>query len=228
MRSKYLNKLAGLLAMALALHGCAATDKALLTSDFDGVSQLTVTRESTPEISKHSGGGTGAGVVLGAVLGLGGIGLAWQAIAYSEGKEMRERLALPDFGQLVMKKFVERAAEQIPNWPKMLVEDTPIDEAPSHDRGYLLTVRVSFVIVRSYGELGLTTHSRGELLAPDGSLLWRRLYGYSQSQAGRAKELDVLEADGGKLLKEEMDFAAEKTAQDFIDHLKGNTRDPAA
>jgi hypothetical protein len=132
---------------------------------------------------------------------------------------MRERLGLPDFGQLVMKKFVERAPEQIPNWPKMVVEDTPIDEAPSHDRGYQLTFRVSFVIVRSYGELGLSTHSGSELLAPDGSLLWRRYSSYSQSQAGRAKELDVLEADGGKLLKEEMNFAAEKTAQDFIDHM---------
>jgi hypothetical protein len=82
-------------------------------------------------------------------LGLGGIGLAWQAIAHSEGKEMRERLGLPDFGQLVMTKFVEQAAEQILNWPKMRVEETPIDEAPARDPGYLLTFQVGYIIVRS-------------------------------------------------------------------------------
>lgn len=211
------------LIVALASQGCATAEKALLRSDLEKISQLTVARQSSPEISKHSGTGTGAGVLLGAVLGLGGIGLAWQAIAYSEGKEMRERLGLPDFGQLLMKKFVERTAEQIPNWPKMIVEEVPIDEAPPQDRGYLLTLKVGLIIVRSYGDVGLTTSSSGELLAPDGSLLWRKSFQYSQSQAGRAKELDVMEADGGKVLKEEMDFGAETTAQGFIDHITGKT-----
>jgi hypothetical protein len=186
------------------------------------IPQLTVTRESTPEINKYSGGGTGAGVVLGAVLGLGGIGLAMQAIAYSEGKEMRERLGLPDFGQLVMKKFVERVVEQIRNWPKMIVEETPIDEAPKHDRGYLLTFRVGLITVRSYGELGLSTSSSGQIVAPDGKVLWKKTFVYSQTQAGRAKELAELEADGGKLLKEEMDLGAETTVQGFIDNIRGS------
>lgn len=76
--------------------------------------------------------------------------------------------------------------------------------------------------IRSQGELGLSTHSGGELLAPDGTRLRRKFSSYSQSQAARrAKELDELEADGGKPLKEEMDFAAVKMAQNFIDHIKG-------
>jgi hypothetical protein len=209
------------LLIALASHGCA-TQKVLLRSDLEMIRQLTVTRESTPEILKYSGGGTGAGVLLGGVLGLGGIGLAMQAIAHSEGKEMRERLGLPDFGELVMKKFVERVVEQIPNWPKMIVEETPIDEAPQRDRGYLLTFSVGLITVRSYGDLGLSTSSSGQIVAPDGKVLWKKTFVYSQSQAGRAKELAELEADGGKLLKEEMNLGAETTVQGFIDNIRGN------
>lgn len=221
MKFHRLARIGSALLIALAAHGCA-TEKVLLRSDLEMIPQLTVTRESSPEILKYSGAGTGGGVLLGGVLGLGGIGLAMQAIAYSEGKEMRERLGLPDFGQLVMKKFVERVVEQIPNWPKMIVEETPIDEAPRHDRGYLLKFSVGLITVRSYGDLGLSTSSSGQILAPDGKVLWKKTFAYSQTQAGRAKELDELEADGGKLLKEEMDLGAETTVQGFIDSIRGS------
>jgi hypothetical protein len=217
-----LNQIACALLLTLALHGCA-TETVLRRSDLEMIPQLTVSRYSTPEIRKHSGGGTGAGVVLGSDLGLGGIGIAWDAIAYSEGKEMRERLALPDFGQLIMNTFIARASDEIPNWPKMIVQEALVDEVLAPDRRYLLTFQVGYINVRSYGELGLSTFCAAELLGPEGGVLWRKHFGYSQSQAGRAKELEVLEANGGKLLKEEMDFAAETTVQNFIDHINGKS-----
>jgi len=79
-------RVASAVLVMLASQGCATAEKVLLRSDLEKISQLTVTRQSSPEISKYSGTGTGAGILLGAVLGLGGIGLAWQAIAHSEGR----------------------------------------------------------------------------------------------------------------------------------------------
>ena len=36
--------------------------------------------------------------------------------------------------------------------------------------------------------------------------------------------MEEFEADNGKLLKEEMDFAAEETVSDFIKHFKGKSK----
>jgi len=59
-----------------------------------------------------------SGALLGAVFGLESMGLAMDAVALSAGKELREKLNLPDFGELVMTKFIETPPKRFPAGPK--------------------------------------------------------------------------------------------------------------
>jgi hypothetical protein len=56
---------------------------------------------------------------------------------------------------------------------------------------------------------------------PQGEVIWQKGYVYLSKDFDRAMALDELEADNYCLLKEEISFAAEKTAEDFVTHLNG-------
>jgi hypothetical protein len=59
--------------------------------------------------------------------------------------------------------------------------------------------------------------------APDGEVLWQKSYLYLSKDYGREKSLEELEANNCELLKQEMLFAAEQTANDFLKHLNGTS-----
>ena len=59
---------------------------------------------------------------------------------------------------------------------------------------------------------------------PQGDVLWQKSYIYLSKDYDRGMSVDELEANDCDLLKEEMMFAAEKTVQDFVNHLNGNSQ----
>ena len=70
------------------------------------------------------------------------IGLAISAEL--SGKKLREKIEIPDFGQLVMDKFVARAEKEILNWPAMDIEQKPLDSEYSHKSGNTLEFKLPY------------------------------------------------------------------------------------
>lgn len=213
-----------LIISSLLIQGCA-TDKLYVKKDFSSLAPIKVIRYETPGIERSTK--TETLLITTAVIALpGGSALLLLNDAYCEarGKEMQEKI--PDFGLLVMNKFIEKVKNEIPDFPPLSVE------CESVDKDYIeSSTLVAFKVKRvAYGFLdplrgsgnNFTSKTVVTMKDPQGNVLWQRKFVYLSENFDRAKEIDEFEADDARLLKEEMHFAAEQTAADFISHLNGD------
>jgi hypothetical protein len=218
--------------LAIISFGCATTHKTL---DLSSLEPLKIMRFSTPEIRKHSFPES-LKAVLSPLTWIGFPSAAEDEVARDEGKALREKCSLSDYGQLVMDKFTERAPREIPGWPRMTREKTPVKKEtipwpmlkesapPQDDYDYVSSNTLSFhvdnISLNDRGILkGLYTSVLIELHASHGDLISKKWYNYSQKQANREREIDELEANDCKLLKEEMDYAATRTVDELIEDI---------
>ena len=197
----------------LTLVGCA-TNKPMEAKQLETISSVEVARYPTPEIQRHSGATIGVGGLL-----LGGFGM--EAAGAVAGKALRERCKLEDFGALLIREFVEQVPKQIPTWPSMRVREAPIEAGYVVKDAYLLSFKPIGVILFTFGAKGLLANVTATLVSPGGEEIWNFMSSYSQKKAGRERELEELEADSCRLLKEEMQYAAHIMAGQFITNLSG-------
>ncbi|MFH1349034.1 MAG: hypothetical protein ABIH58_05375, partial [Patescibacteria group bacterium] len=127
-----------------------------------------------------------------------------------------------DIGELVMRKFVDRTPQEIPNWPAMNVEEQPSREEYSTS-GTLLEFRVTLFDLNDVN--GLTSNIITTMKDSEGNVLWKKGFLYYSRKFERKRSIDEFQAENGKLLKEEMEFAADKTVSDFIEHFKKGGRE---
>jgi hypothetical protein len=126
---------------------------------------------------------------------------------------------------MVMNKFTEKAAKEIPAWPRMLIEDNPVQTDYEYKSGHILSFCVDYIRLNSFGRRkGLSTSTIAEMRTATGDLIWMKRYDYSQKKADRERELEELEANDCELLKEEIDYAAEKTAAEFTKDIKKSSQ----
>jgi len=201
------------------LQGCAA-DKSFVKKDLTTLAPLKVVYHETPSIRRSALGGTMFSV---ATSGPGAVVIG-DAVGESGGKEGQEKRY--DFGYIVMKTFIERASKEISNWPLMNVIDKPVSDDYA-DQSPLLEFKVNRLM---YGYRGPSVasgfQSETVVIMKDSNsdILWQKSFKYSPDEFNRKKTLVELEADNYKLLKEEIEFAAEKTASDFIEFFKGGEK----
>jgi hypothetical protein len=227
----------------LFLSACASSEKKLLKG-VPSAEPIKVCRYETPGIMKSTGTETALLAAI-TVAAPGGSALLLVGDEYNRARGSGTQSKIPDFGSLVMDKFVERVKTARPDWPQLSVIPTPLQE----DFSETCTV-IEFKVARvAYGSLDLTrggvVFERGldrglvstgflskamvTMKDSEGEVIWQKSYIYLSDNFGREKSLDELEADDYKLLKEEMAFAAEKTAEDFVEHLTGEKKkEPAA
>jgi hypothetical protein len=227
-----------IIVVALFLNqGCASTSsQALLNHDRAALGPVKMVRYETPGILKSSG--TETGVMALATLAVpGGSALLVVGDAYGKARGAETQSRIPDFGSLVMDKFLESVNQTAPGWPQLSAVKEPLKEEP-----ILKTTTIELDVKRlAYGSIDLThggivmDRGMGKGVIADGFLsktvvtmkdsqgevLWQKSYVYLSEDYARVKSLDELEANDYSLLKEEMMFAAEKTAQDFVNHLNG-------
>ncbi len=139
----------------------------------------------------------------------------------SKGKALADKCELPDFSQLVQAGFVERLEQEFPDLPKPVVQETPIkvqaklDNSTSH-------VLVLWVYDIQLYDSGLQTKTNAKMIGPKQQVIWQGSYTYDSTDFPKPHSASELAADNGKLLREELAFAAEKTVSDLIEHLKAN------
>lgn len=205
-------------------QGCA-TDKPYVKKDFSSLAPVKVVRYETPGIERSTK--TESLLITTAVIAVpGGSALLILNDEYCEtrGKEMQKKI--PDFGLLVMNKFVEKLKNEISDFPALTVACEPVDEEYSEP-----STLISFKVKRvAYGFLdplrgsgnNFSSKTVVTMKGPQGEILWQKNFLYLSENFDRSKEIDELEADDARLLKEEMEFAAEQTATDFVADLNGD------
>lgn len=220
----------------LFVQGCASSNKLFLKQNSPPSGPIKVCRHETPGIMKSTGAETTllAAITLAAP---GGSALLLVGDEYTKARGAGTQSKIPDFGSLVMAKFMSRIQKSQPDWPALTVVPAPLKEDFS-EKCAVIEFKVNRV---AYGSLDLTRGgiaferglkkgivSKGFLSKTTvtmkdslGEVLWRKDFIYLSENSGREKSLDELEADDFKLLKEEMEFAAEATVADFIQHLNG-------
>jgi hypothetical protein len=169
----------------------------------------------------------------------GGSALLVVGDAYGKARGAETQSLIPDFGSMVMDKFLECVNQTEPGWPELSAIREPLKEE-LNDTVKTMTIELD-VKRLAYGSIDLT---RGGIILdrgmdkgfvadgflsktvvtmkdPQGDVLWQKSYVYLSKDHDRAMSVDELEANDLCLLKEEMMFAAEKTVQDFVNHLNG-------
>jgi hypothetical protein len=206
-----------ILMVLLSITGCAE-NKPIEAQSLKAVSSIEVVRTVTPEIQRHS-----AATIVGGGLLLGGFGMS--AAGEQAGKELRERCKLADVGDLVTREFVEQVPKQLPGWPSMHVRETPVEADYVVKDAYMLQFQPGAVWLYTFGAAkGLFIVITATLTSPSGEELWKYSSSYSQKQAGREREIEELEANSCKLLKEEMQHSASVLAGQFVTDLSGQKR----
>ena len=228
-----------ILAFALSLfllQGCASSNKEFAKKDFSAVDPIKVCRYETPGIMKSSGTET-AFLALVTLAAPGGSALLVVGDEYAKARGSGTQTLIPDFGFLVMDKFLARVKSERPDWPDLTIIQEPLKEDFS-EKCTVIEFKVNRV---AYGSVDLTrggivfergldkgviskgflSKSTVTMKNAQGEVLWEKSYVYLSENFDRNMSLDELEADNFMLLKEEMDFAAEKTVEDFYEHLNG-------
>jgi len=218
----------------LILQGCASSSTQFTKKDMSSSEPIKVCRYETPGIMKSTGTET-AFLALVTLAAPGGSALLVVGDEYAKARGADTQTRIPDFGSLVMNKFLERIKNERPDWPALTVIQDPLKEDFS-EKCTVIEFKVNRV---AYGSVDLTRGgialergldkgvvssgflSKATVTMKDseGEILWQKSYVYLSENFDRNMSLDELEADNFNLLREEIEFAAEKTSDDFIEHL---------
>jgi hypothetical protein len=219
----------------LVMQGCASSqNQALKRQEMSSLAPIKVVRHETPGIMKSSGAETGL-LALVTLAAPGGAALLVVGDSYGKARGSETQSIIPDFGALVMDRFVENARQSVPDLPQL----TPVRE-PVKEEDASKTAVIELDVKRlAYGSIDLTrggivlergldkgviadgflSKTVATMKDPHGEVLWQKTYLYLSKDHDRGMSADELEADSCMLLKEEMQYAAEKTVQDFVSHL---------
>ena len=120
--TRIITKLIILNLVVIFVAGCA-TDRQLSRTELQKVATLKIARFNSPPLLKET---TGSKAI--AVTGVlfGAIGGAMQyKMEESNGRELQQKIKLPDYGELVMNNFIKRAPMEVSNWTQMVPENSP-------------------------------------------------------------------------------------------------------
>lgn len=207
----------------ILLQGCTS-DKAFTKKDTAALSHLKVIRQKTPGILRSNT--TESVFFTTAAIALpGGSALMMIGDDFAKTKGEKMQLKIPDFGYLVMHKFIEQLRKGKHVWPELIIEDAPVDSGRIYP-----DTSIEFKVERlAYGYLGFIRGGGNGLLSktsvtmkdPKGDILWQKTFTYQSKDFSRENDLNAFEAEDGKLLKEELEFAIEKTVSAFLEDLNG-------
>jgi hypothetical protein len=200
------------------MQGCGAPNKPYIKKDTPEPQPLKVARYETPPFRTYTTGGMIASIVVsGVLLGVIGAGLGYgihHAVSIEADDPTR-----PDFGKLIADTFIERAKNEIPGWPHMMVEEKTIKEPLQDKTCNVLEIQVDDTRVEMSSNT-LITYTIITMKDKESNVLWQKGYAYDSSWFQRFYTVDALKADNYKQLKAEYAFAANKTVDDFIAHFK--------
>jgi hypothetical protein len=233
MKSRRLVVTLAVVVVAFLVQGCASSTP-LTKKDFPSSEPIKVCRHETPGIMKSTSA-ENAIFALAAIGAPGGSALLVLGDQYARARGLSTQTVIPDFGALVMDKFLARMRADHPDWPPLIAIQEPLKEDFSEKRtvielnvrrvafGSLDLTRGGIILERGvdkgFASTGFLSKATVTIKDAQGEILGQKSYLYLSENFDRAMSLDELEANDFTLLKEEIDFGAEKTATDFVEYL---------
>ncbi len=194
----------------LCFQGCTF-DKPLAKRKLESIPYLIIAHDKTPRLRRLTLTSDYVSAISSSdPTGL--VKLAADSTLWPSGKRY-EQVDVPDFGKLVTDKFVEQINEEIYDWP---VAMKVVEESITKEANDIL--KFTFPVFGIHCKYGFTSTSRVTLVRYNGKILWQKEFTYRKKEAYVSEK--EYEADNYRLLKDEMRFAAKKTVQCFIEHLK--------
>ncbi len=203
--------------VVMIIQGCALPNQPYVKNEAPFTTPLKVVRYSTPDIRRYSIGEGLAIFAAGSIILSPFMGLAAFSI-YHDVKKLPDDKDIPDFGKLVMDKFIDRAKNEIRDWPVMNVVEKPILEELTDQSNYILEFKADALEIKD--NKGLRFATVVTMKDKANNVIWAKGYKYTSEQFNHKVDYDQLKKDSYKLLKEEMAFAADATVADFIQHVK--------
>jgi len=199
-------------AILLSMLGCASYGKRLTPQQFESLAPLHVVCIREPGLKVWTAEafafGSAAGMLLSPAFG--------PNLMLSLTKS--QDTAQLGFGGLVAAKFIARAKGEIPGWPAVIVEQGPVPDPYLHRSRTSLEFRVTEMKLVEY--LGLTCIVEAQIKTLGSPPFWGRRFGFKSRGNNRTQRLASWQADDYRLLKEELQTAADSIADGFISSLK--------
>jgi len=132
-----------------------------------------------------------------------------------------------EFARRVVKVAAESVGAQLPSWPLITTIDTAVSDLRSFRGTTVVEVRVNQLMFGAY--YGLKSATTVRILDRTGVRIWQRSYTYVSKAAGRTLSLEEYRknsnlpskrAEAIGAVRSEMEFAAEATAHDLVEHLR--------
>jgi len=201
-----------LTAAAVMLHGCATLQSSLKKDDYDAIKRVKVVRSTTPEFWVRT-----AASLLASPLSI--------AIDRNATNDANKH-TIPDIGDLLTKSFASQINDEFPNWTDIYIETKPVEmpakmqegEQYKYKDGHLLTLYIDSAGLA--WDSGFFATVRAHMVNSDGKIIYHAFTFYRTSNYGDYRTREEYLADGGKLLIEEMQIAADRISKDVIKHLK--------
>jgi len=185
-------------------------------------SSMKVVRHKTPGFAKVTVADFIIGSAAGAGVGIGGSSGYRMVKTLAAGEKLVEKYNLPDYGVLLLKKFVKRASVQLPGWPMMIAVSNPVGEDYT-DTGPFMELHLHEPVFKTFGILssaGLETRVIIKINRADGSTIFRGTAHYMSKYYDRDRKWKDFEADNGRAMREEIDFAADAVARQIVELFK--------
>ncbi|HEY3276667.1 MAG TPA: hypothetical protein VGJ94_08605 [Syntrophorhabdaceae bacterium] len=131
-----------------------------------------------------------------------------------EGDEIQAKYSLPDFAERVHKDLFERLSVCLPSSSKLIYEGKPRDDTFRKTTDGLLAMDTFVEVADGYG---LRTVATVKMTDSMNNVLWKRKIWYNSVDHNRTSSMSLLMADGGKKLKEEVEYAVQLTVADLVD-----------
>jgi hypothetical protein len=211
--------LIGLLTVCFAISSCAR-HAGLSKNDLEALQSIEVVRQGTPDLEVKTATG---GVVKHAMKGpLGGI------LGHAYGKAVFSYMAgentLPDYGELLVRKFADSVRSEVPGWPAMTVRGGAVQrrfDPQGHD---LMEFRITEIGVSS--TRGFFVKTSISIKKSSGHKVYSRRIHYQGSSLNRTHPLEAYFADGNRILMEEFRFSADYIIKELIASLKNQSDHP--
>ncbi len=219
-----------LLVLILSLVSCVSNKHFSGGEDLRSLEPIKVVRHETPNIRiiikgaglKKVSGGKPLNII---TVGL-GPGVASHMLESISDKKINAKsdlatndIFLPDFGELVLKRFSERVADEVPGWPKMEVDNPPVDKKFKYRDGTLVEFNV--VVLDVKWPVGVIIEVVGTMKDSRGKTLWQKDYFFTDHKREWGTSMSDYFVFNGEYLRKELLRVADLTVTDFITHFKG-------
>jgi len=192
----------------------------LSKNDLETLQSIEVVRQGTPDLEVKTPAG---GVIKHAMKGpLGGI------MGHAYGKAIFSKMAgenmLPDYGELLVRKFADGVRNEVTGWPAMTVREVPVRRRFDPQGHNLMEFRITEIGVSS--TRGFFVKTSISIKKSSGDKVYSRRIHYQGSALNRMHPLEAYFADDNRILMEEFRFSTDYIVKELIASLKNQFDNP--